>query len=212
MSNKYDSWNDKGAKLNHIDELREHLMFNLELLLKADASYELYQRLLELHHNDKEKGFSRLLVIIIDSLVSNCIIITTRLIDRREKINIHNTIKNAINFYPEDKTLLSAHSDLENENERIKRLCDRRDKYYAHSDLENLNDSIASDYPYIREDLDLIIETCFKAVNAANSSVNGYMIGSFDKDSKKRVIYNTKLILLEIGKLEKVFSTHSKIY
>ena len=30
---------DKGANLNHVEELKEHLQFNLELLLKADASY-----------------------------------------------------------------------------------------------------------------------------------------------------------------------------
>ena len=80
----------------YIEELKEHLQFNLELLLKADASYELYQSFLILHQNDKEKEFSHLFVIIIDALVTNCVIITTRLIDKREKINIYNTIKHTI--------------------------------------------------------------------------------------------------------------------
>lgn len=203
---------DKGANLNHVEELKEHLQFNLELLLKADASYELYQSFLILHQNDKEKEFSHLLVIIIDALVTNCVIITTRLIDRREKINIYNTIKHAIILFPEDKTLISVQSSIENENARIDRLCDRRDKFYAHSDLENLNDDIASDYPLIREDLHFIIEICFKAINAANLAVNGYVIGGYDEDSKKRVIHNTKLALVEIEKLKKIFSMHDKMF
>ena len=122
-------------------------------------------------------------MIIIDALVTNCIIITTRLIDKREKINIYNTIKHAIILFPEDKTLLSVQSSIENENARIDRLCSRRDKFYAHSDLENLNDDIVSDYPLIREDLHFIIEICFKAINATNLAVNGYVIGGYDEDS-----------------------------
>ena len=47
---------DKGANLNHVEELKEHLQFNLELLLKADASYELYQSFLRLRQNDKKKN------------------------------------------------------------------------------------------------------------------------------------------------------------
>lgn len=203
---------DKGANLSHVEELREHLQFNLELLLKADASYELYQSFLILHQNDKEKEFSHLLVIIIDALVTNCIIITTRLIDKREKINIYNTIKHAIILFPEDKTLLSVQSSIENENARIDRLCARRDKFYAHSDLENLNDDIASDYPLIREDLHFIIEICFKAINATNLAVNGYVIGGYDEDGKKRVIHNTNLALVEIEKLKKIFSMHDKMF
>ena len=62
-------------------------------------------------------------MIIIDALVTNCVIITTRLIDKREKINIYNTIKHAIILFPEDKTLLSVQSSIENENARIDRLC-----------------------------------------------------------------------------------------
>lgn len=203
---------DKGVKLNDIEELKEHLRFNLELLLKADASYELYQSFLILHQNGKEKGFSHLLVIIIDALVTNCVIITTRLIDKREKINIYNTIKHAITLFPEDKTLLSVQSSIEDENACIDRLCNRRDKFYAHSDLENLNDDIASDYPLIRKDLHLIIEICFKAINAVNLAVNGYVIGGYDGDSKKRVIHNTKLVLVEIERLKKIFSMHDRMF
>lgn len=204
--------NDKGANLNNIEELKEHLQFNLELLLKADASFELYQSFLMLHQNDKGKKFSHLFVIIIDSLVTNCVINTTRLIDKREKISIYNTIKHAIFLFPEDKTLLSVKSSIENEYARINRLCNRRDKFFAHSDLENLNDDIASDYPLIREDLHLIIEICFKAINAANLVVNGYVIGGYDEDSKKRIIHNTKLALYEIENLKIVFSMHDKMF
>lgn len=204
--------NDKGVKLNDIEELKEHLQFNLELLLKADASYELYQSFLILHQNDKEKEFSHLLVIIIDALVTNCVIITTRLIDKREKINIYNTIKHTITLFPEDKTLLSVQSSIENENACIDRLCNRRDKFYAHSDLENLNDDMASNYPLIREDLHLIIGICFKVINAVNLTVNGYVIGGYDEDSKKCVIHNTKLVLVEIERLKKVFSMHDKMF
>lgn len=203
---------DKGVELNDIEELKKHLQFNLELLLKADASYELYQSFLILYQNDKEKKYSHLLVILIDVVITNCIIITTRLIDKREQINIYNTIKHAITLFPEGKTLLSVQSSIENENACIDRLCNRRDKFYAHSDLENLKDDIASDYYLIREDLHLIIEICFKAINTVNLAVNGYGIGGYEKDSKKRFIHNTKLTLVEIERLKEVLSMHDKMF
>lgn len=164
---------DKGVEINSVEELKKHLRFNHELLLKADNSYELYQKFLELYQRDKENKFLHLLVAIIDALVTNCIMITTRLIDKREHISIYNTINNAIRLFPTDTRLLSAQSSIESENTRIDRLCARRDKYYGHSDLKNLSDDIASEYPLIREDLNSIIEICFKAINTANLVING---------------------------------------
>lgn len=203
---------DKGVKIGDIDSLKEHVQFNTELLLKANAAFELYQGFLVQFNKDKDKHFPHLLVLIIDAFVTNCVLYTTRLIDKREHINICNTINYASLLLPHNKRILGIKSEIQNEQARIDRLCKRRDKQYAHSDIENLDDNISSLYPLLREDLHEILKLCFRAINSVHTEVNGYFIGGYNSSKGTYILRNTELALSEIEKINNIFKLHDKMF